>query len=323
MVGIVVDTTIIKLLVKKFIPEVSVRIEEKDDFLGDFIGNNFINRGLINLFSNGMIDKELSLLIWDYLFIEGNKVLIKTFLAIYYFLSDAILKGEKSLEYYNEVTKLELKKIDLNNDEFIYNLFFRNDETISNLDLNDYRYNLSLQVADSLEENNIEHVKSKVKLSYSNILYDKQVDKTLTCNKNWPYCINDTYFENVTRIVFFTVFHETNKNYIQNYFFSDKKDLEEEDKKNNTKNYYTIRVERRPHYCSHIQNEIQPKNENDNIKREEENICEQINENNYEKSEKIHRLSKKVLTQKNYVSVAKVIEEKIDMHINNINNENK
>ena len=59
MLGILVDTTIIKELVKKFMPKLSVRIEEKKDYLGDFIGNNFINRGLTNLFSNGMIDKEI------------------------------------------------------------------------------------------------------------------------------------------------------------------------------------------------------------------------------------------------------------------------
>ena len=35
-----------------------------------------------------MIDKDISLLIWDYLFIEGNIVLLKSFLAIYYYLSD-------------------------------------------------------------------------------------------------------------------------------------------------------------------------------------------------------------------------------------------
>ena len=315
MVGIVVDTIIIKLLIKKFIPDISKRIEEKDDFLGDFIGNNFINRGLINLFSNGMIDKDISLLIWDYLFIEGNIVLLKSFLAIYYYLSDTILNGEKSLEFYNDVINLELKKIDINNNEFIYNLFFRNEESISNLDFNDYRFNLSLQVADSLEENNIEHVKSKVKLSYDT-LYDKQVDKALACNQKWPYCINDTYFENVTKIVFYTVFQEEHKNYIKNYFFSDKNNLKDKEKTNIEKNYYRVRVERRPHYCNNIQKEItQKEDEQKFINQKDIKQKEQINENIYEKSKKIDGL----LNQNNYVTITKAIENKICININSLN----
>ena len=81
------------------IPDLSDIIEDKNDFIGDFIGNNFINRGLTNLFSNRMIDKEVSLLIWDYLFIGRNKVLLKSFIAIYYYLSDIIINGEQSIEF--------------------------------------------------------------------------------------------------------------------------------------------------------------------------------------------------------------------------------
>ena len=35
MIGILVDTTIIKLLVKKFLPNLSEIIEDKEDFAGD------------------------------------------------------------------------------------------------------------------------------------------------------------------------------------------------------------------------------------------------------------------------------------------------
>ena len=166
MIGIVVDTTTIKLFVNKFMPNLSPFLEEKKDFLGEFIGNNFISRGLTNLFSNGMIDKDLSLLIWDYLFIEGNKVLLKTFLAFYYYLSDITIKGEKSLEFYNEIITKEIKKIKINNEDFIFNLFFKDDNYFSKINLNEIRFNLSLQVADTLEEENIEHIKSKVRLNY-------------------------------------------------------------------------------------------------------------------------------------------------------------
>ena len=328
MIGILVDTTIIKVLINKFIPNLSDIIEEKNDYLGDFIGNNFINRGLTDIFSSGMIDREVSLLIWDYLFIEGNIVLLKSFLAIYYYLYDILLNGEKSIEFYNQVINNEIKKLKINNEDFIFNLFFKNDNTISGIDFNEFRFYLSLQVADSLEDQNIEHVKSKVKLNYNSSLYDKQMDKTLTCNKKWPYCINDTYFENVTRTVFFTVFHETENKYIKNYFFSDQKEEEEKKKENKTidnNKFYKIIIERRNHYCSEIlEKKSKEENNNENKKEIQSKIEIMENQNNksdkneeLEEIEKFDRLRRRATTRKNFVFATKAIAQKIDMHINN------
>ena len=204
MIGILVDTEIIKLLIKKYIPSLTPILEEKDGYLGDFIGTNFINRGLTNLFSNSMMNKDVSLLIWDYLFLEGNKVLFKAFLAIYKFLSVKLLKGERSLENYNSIMNNDLKTLSLDNEDFIYDLFFLHDKSISEMDFTEYRFYLSLEVSDTLEQQNIEHVKSKVKLSYDQKLYNRELNKIKTCNKKWPYCISDNYFENVTKIVFYT-----------------------------------------------------------------------------------------------------------------------
>lgn len=319
MLGILVDTTIIKELVKKFMPKLSVRIEEKKDYLGDFIGNNFINRGLTNLFSNGMIDKEISLIIWDYLFLEGNKVLFQSFLAIYNYLSKIILSGEASIEFYNEIINNEIKKLNKNDEDFIYNLFFKFDKALSNNNFDEYRFDLSLKVADTIEEQNIEHVKSKVKLSYDKKLYDKQLNKIKTCDKKWPYCISDTYFENVTRTVFYTVFHEVNNKYINDFFFSEKKN--EENKVNKKQNYYNLRIERRPHYCNQIQNEI-------NINEEKKDIEEDKNKINLEnkidgekEGSSINILLNRVASQRGYMKAAKEIGEKINININSLENE--
>ena len=322
MIGIVVDTTILKLLIKKFIPELSVLIEEKTDYLGDFIGTNFINRGLTNLFSNGMIDRDISLLIWDYLFIEGNNVLFKSFLAIYYYLSNVLVKGEKSLEFYNEVMNNEIKKLNIKNEDFIYNLFFKNDKAL-NTDFNEYRFKLSLQVADTIEEQNIEHVKSKVKLSYDKNLWNKQMDKISTCNTKWPYCINDTYFENVTRTVFYTVFYEANSQYIGDYFFSDKDNDTIENKENDKNNYYNLRIERRPHYCNQIQNELdlneKAMGNEENKKETNENENKIIKED--DENSNIDQLIHRVYTQKNYINATKEIERKITMHMDTFEDE--
>jgi hypothetical protein len=127
MIGIIVDTNIIKELICKIMPQLGPILDDKNDFLGDIIGYNFINKGLTNLFSNGMLDEDLALLIWDYLFLEGSTVLIKTFLAIYSFLSDKIINGKKTLEYFTELVNEEIQNIKLDNDTFIYNLFFEYD----------------------------------------------------------------------------------------------------------------------------------------------------------------------------------------------------
>ena len=317
MIGILVDTTIIKLLVKKIIPKLYPILEDNTEYLGDFIGNNFISRGLNNLFSNGMIDQELSLLIWDYLFLEGNTVLLKSFLAIYTFLSDKIIKGEKSLEYFNELMKNDLKKINKDNDEFLYNLFFKNDKIISSMDFTEFRFNFSLQVADTLEEQNLEHVKTKLRLSYDQNLYNRQFDKLLKCNKKWPYCISDTYFENVTKIVFYNVFQETGNKYIENYFFSKNADKKEEKiEKKDTQDYYKIKIERRPHYCNEIQNEINTKEGNIEKEKEkdEKEEEEESDENNKLNESNISQVLQRVLTNGSFKDVSKDFEQKIDEH---------
>lgn len=314
MIGIVVDTTLILLLIKKYIPKLTNILENKEGFLGDFIGKNFINKGLTNIFSNNMIDKDVSLLIWDYLFLEGNIVLFKAFLAIYKFLYNKIIQGEKSIECYNEIINHDLKTLNLDNDDFVYNLFFYHNNSISNMDFDEYRFCLSLQFADILEEQNIEHVKSKVKLSYDIKLYKKELIKVKQCNKKWPYCICDTYFENVTKIVFYTVFHEINNKYIENYFFSEdsnekekenEKVKEDKNKSDDDKRYFNIRIERRQHYCNDAQNELikeEKYNENENIiENENKDFMFSDEENDNDDKNKIEKNNDKNIENSNII----------------------
>ena len=61
-------------------PKLSIIIENNKDHDGNFIGDIFINKILINLFVNKAIDKNISLLIFDYLFLKGNKIIFQAFL---------------------------------------------------------------------------------------------------------------------------------------------------------------------------------------------------------------------------------------------------
>jgi hypothetical protein len=270
LIGIEVDAEIIKELISKTMPQLYSIMEEQKKNYGDFLGNTFICRGLTNLFSYGMINKDLSLLIWDYLFIEGNIVLIKSFLAIYSFLSPKIIHGEKSLEYFNDLINNEIKKITLDNDEFIYELFFKNDKLLSSMNFSELRYNKVLKKAELLEQNNYNHIRTKLNVFYAPNLYKKEMDKISLCNKEWPYCLNDAFFQNYTQIVFYNIFQETDKKYIENYFFSGEKNQKKVIDEEDDKKYYKIRIERRPHYCYKEDIDSQPNNiinENNNDKK--------------------------------------------------------
>jgi hypothetical protein len=133
-------------------------------------------------------------------------------------------------------------------------------------DFNLLRYENSLILAENVEELNIEHLKTKIQLFYDKKFLVRQMGKTISCNKKWPYCINDTYFENVTKVFSYIVFKESDNKYINNYFFSEdhkkEKNKEEEEKEN--LDYYKIRIERRSHYCNEIQNEINKEENNIN-----------------------------------------------------------
>ena len=308
-------------------------IQNNKDYDGNFIGDIFINKILVNLFINKAINKNISLLIFDYLFLKGNKIIFQAFLAIYQFLNDLIIKSEKSIESFNQIITEDLQKLDINNENFLFNLFFDYEKAISKTNIDEYREVLSFEIGQNIEDKNIEYIKSKVKLNYNSELYEKQMDKYLKCHKEWPYCINDSYFENVTRVIEHLSFGKGKTNYIDNYFFSEKPKKEKEKEKNNSKINqkicYDIILERRPHYCSEIQEEInsiqkekekvKEKNSNENL--EENNNKGNVNEINEEGKEK--EINDKIefiknsLSEENYLNISKMIEEKINGDIFN------
>lgn len=334
LIGILVDTTILKILIKKLMPKLSIIIENNKDHDGNFIGDIFINKILINLFVNKAIDKNISLLIFDYLFLKGNKIIFQAFLSIYHFLSDLIIKCDKNIESFNQIITEDIKQLNINNENFLSNLFFIYEKAISNIDIDELRNTFSLTVAQTLEDKNIEYIKSKVKLNYNPELYEKQMDKFKNCHKEWPYCISDSYFENVTRIIDHLSFSKGTTNYIDNYFFSNKlkKGKDQIPSEIDENKCYNIILDRRPHYCSEIQDEMnsiikEKEKKNHENKSEENDIKEEMNEiHEEEKEEEIHdkiEIIKNTMTTENFLNISKAIEEKIndDIFIPNIDDQ--
>ena len=305
MCGIMADMQIIFNLMKKIMPKILEILEEKEESCGNYIGYNLINQGLNNIFSNNMLNNDTSLLIWDLLFLEGNLVLIKTILAIYAILSPILLKSQRSIETFKKIFDKDLKKIKRDNDELINYLFFKKFDFDENY-INEERIKLSIQISDAFENDTIDNIKSKLKISYFKHL-DAQLDKTINCNKNWPYCVNDTYFENVTQISFYTTLSKQKiSEYKDNYFFEGlqlKNEIKLKEKmKGEKKNKiiieeddrYNILIERRPHYCSQASEDIKidKKSENEignNIEINKEIEENSINENSNDKNKKINK----------------------------------
>ena len=213
------DMQIISKLMKIIMPKISEILEEKEENCGDFIGNNLINQGLNNLFTNDMLNNDTSLLIWDCLFLEGNFILIKSFLALYACIAPVLLKSQRNIENFKKIIDVDLKNIKPDNEELINYLFIKQFNFSENY-INEERFKYSTQIAEAFENDTIDIIKSKLKISYDKQL-SVQLDKTISCNKNWPYCVNDTYFENVTQIVFYTTLSKQKMGeYQDNYFFN-------------------------------------------------------------------------------------------------------
>ena len=128
MCGVMADMQIISKIMKILMPKVSEILEEKEENCGDFLGNNLINQGLNNIFTNDMLNNDTSLLIWDILFLEGNFTLIKSFIALYSCLEPILLKTERNIENFKHIIDVDLKNIKPDNDELINNLFIKNFE---------------------------------------------------------------------------------------------------------------------------------------------------------------------------------------------------
>jgi hypothetical protein len=286
--GIMVDINIIINFIKKYFPK--IKIFNNKMFESSII--NFINRGLICLLTNDLSEKT-SLLIWDFIFLEGNIVIMKTFLAIINILKKRLLtiKSEEDLIPLKEILD-ETKKIKEDDLLLLQSLTIRHYEFTSEL-LDKFRYLSSISLAENLENGNLEQIQCKLRTNYSSKMKTME-SKYKNCNKKWPYCLNDTYFETVTNILEYLVINHKNKcNVIENYFFNTVNNTKNDNNENKNnyeeeeEDYYDIALERRPHYCSEIIEEIEKERninkeekKNNNDEENKEDNKEENNENN-------------------------------------------
>ena len=286
MCGIIVDMTIINILIRNYLPKLIPVLENKNENFGDYVGNNFINVNLINLFTNDYISENTSLLIWDLLFIDGNIILIKSFLAIYHYLQPFLLESNQTIEDFQMIINNHLKKLENDDKELIFYLVIKeynfNEEGIEQA-----RFSLSVNTANSINKEKINSIKIK--------------NKIVDCNTDWPACKftfqNNLYKNN---IIFCDVFQRKKKNYIENYFVEKLKDknknITNENVNNNDES--DLLIERNVHYC----------NQNINISNNEKNKDKNKDNINEENNEKINEQNNKEINYKKIIKKPEFIE---------------
>ena len=284
MCGIIVDMTIINILLRNYFPKLVPFLDNKKENYGDFIGNNFINVNLINLFTNNYINKDTTLLIWDLLFIDGNIILIKTFLAIYHYLLPFLLNSEQIIEAFQNVIKKQMKKLTCDNKDLLFYLIIK-EYNFTEEEIDQARFSLSVNTANSIN-------KEKVKL---NIRKKSSSDKErFKCNIDWPICKYDksTIYDN--DVMFFLVLQRKKKKVFKNYFL-EKFAKEKNNINKHENNDNDILIERKVHICK----------DNQNIKVEEIVDEEKINEEINKEEEADYNNYNKIINKPEFIEASK------------------
>ena len=273
MCGIIVDMTIINILIRECFQKLIPVLDNKNENYGDYVGNNFINVNLINLFTNDYINEKTSLLIWDLLFIDGNIILIKAFLAIYHYLEPFLLESSQTIENFQIIIKNHMKKLENDDKDLLFYLVIK-EYNFNEEEIEQARFSLSINTANSIN-------KEKMKSSS----YDKKDKNDINCDKNWPVCLSEVC-ESQNRVIFCNVLQRKNKNYIDNYFntkIKEKDKIKISDDINEDIDYNDLLIQRKVHHCNDVKDDKNKKNKNENNENNKENNDDINKEINYNK----------------------------------------
>ena len=273
MCGIIVDMTIINILIRECFPKLIPVLDNKNENYGDYVGNNFINVNLINLFTNDYINEKTSLLIWDLLFIDGNIILIKAFLAIYHYLQPFLLESSQTIENFQIIIKNQMKKLENDDKDLLFYLVIK-EYNFNEEEIEQARFSLSINTANSIN-------KEKIKSAS----YDKKDKDDINCDKDWPVCLSEDC-EAQNRVIFCNVLQRKNKNYIDNYFntkIKEKNKIKIIEDINEDIDCKNLLIQRKVHHCNVGKDEKSKKNKSENNENKNENNNDINKEINYNK----------------------------------------
>lgn len=88
LTGMITDCVIMINMLQKYLPDLYKFLTQEHSLEASV--NNFIHKWFISLFTQNF-SEEFSLVIWDYLFLEGNIVMFKAGLAVFKILKTQIM----------------------------------------------------------------------------------------------------------------------------------------------------------------------------------------------------------------------------------------
>ena len=240
---------------KKYFPKLN------DFFIrNDFSISNFVHKWLVTIFSECYME-ETTYLIWDFLFLEGNIVLIKTCLIIFCILKRKLLKFEHNFEELFSILSFDTEKIDPKTPTLLYGLSFKKFEFTDEY-IEETRDLLSISVIKNIDNDNLKKFEMNKKMKKIN---EKKSKDLFICNENWPICENNKSKEEPNFVIKYLVLHHKNEpqkigDYFFNYTNFKNKNLinqyieNENDKTKDEENlkeeeYYDILIERQEHCC--------------------------------------------------------------------------
>jgi hypothetical protein len=226
LVGIMIDCTILNNMLSKYIPEIYEHLMNNGFELNM---NNFIYKWFVSLFIQNF-NEEYSLIIWDFLFLEGSVVIFKAALAIFMNMKNKILNHTNFEDIYAVFTDTPQEISDKK--QLLYYLGLRHFE-FDNIFINTNRKNFLKPVSDTIKEGKVDK-----------LVKDKSLERKFgDCNREWPFCINDHENRILDLIKYQT---GSAPKIVENYFFNGINSFY-----NNSiqLNFDDVLCERLKHYC--------------------------------------------------------------------------
>lgn len=207
LAGVIIDTTLVETFLQNYFPTLSEFFKRND--LGV---KNFVHKWLVTLFTENFLN-ETTWFIWDYLFLEGNIVLIKSCLAVFCILKNYLMQYDNNMEELFFALINQTKEIKKSNHTLIHALSLKqfefNDDYVEQV-----RFTLSESIIDNINNDNSEKFNKKLEMM------DKgQGENKKVCNVNWPFCVFESIITSPCVMNYFVLNYKKSPDYHSNYFF--------------------------------------------------------------------------------------------------------
>ena len=210
LTGIIVDTSILHILLKMYHPDLYSHLVE----IGyDLSLNNILYKWFVSLFIQNTND-ELSFIVWDSLFLEGNIVLFFASLALFRIMKLDMMQTE-SME---ELHILLDEKINCYDDK--YTMYWYCIIKKFEFDYN-FLYKHRAEYEKSVTESILLANKKKIEILKAQKRQASYAKGVVMCQRDWPMCIYDLDYK-YNNINNYLVLRRGDKiNFVNDYFFNE------------------------------------------------------------------------------------------------------